>query len=147
MGKRTSAWLLSVVVVAGCSGAVLKDGSGAATGDDLTSVGGTTKEVDWDSFVYVAPGADVPAIQAAIAKQVKSSLGSLREIGIGIEDRGALHNLDPAGWTRDTLNVVDSGGHVTGSVQRVRYHYTDTALVQKGHDPGAAFSFTMLFGD
>ena len=147
MRKRTSAWLLSVVVVAGCSGAVLKDGSGAATGDDLTSVGGTTKEVDWDSFVYVAPGADVPAIQAAIAKQVKSSLGSLREIGIGIEDRGALHNLDPAGWTRDTLNVVDSGGHVTGSVQRVRYHYTDTALVQKGHDPGAAFSFTMLFGD
>ena len=89
----------------------------------------------------------MPTIQAAIARQVKSSLGSLREIGIGIADRGALHNLDPSGWTRDTVAVVDTSGHTTGSVQRVRYHYSDTALVQKGQDPGAAFSFTMLFGD
>jgi hypothetical protein len=147
MGERASGWLLSVLLVAGCSGAVLKDGSGGEQGDDLTSVGGTTKQIDWDGFVYVAGDADVGAIQAVIAKQVKSSLGSLREVGIGIADRGALHNLDPAGWTRDTLAVVDTGGHTTGSVQRVRYHYGDTALVQKGHDPGAAFSFTMLFGD
>ena len=48
--------------------------------------------------------ADVATIQAAIARQVKSSLGALREVGIGIEDRGALHNLDPAGWMRDTLD-------------------------------------------
>src|SRR5689334_13296547 len=106
--------LLSVLAVAGCSGTVLKDGSGATNGEDLTSVGGTTKQLDWDSFVYVAPGADVPTIQAAIAKQVKSSLGALRELGIGIEDRGALHNLDPAGWVRDTPSVIDASGHTTG---------------------------------
>ncbi|HWE27714.1 MAG TPA: hypothetical protein VHB97_06905 [Polyangia bacterium] len=147
MRMLASGWLLSVLWVAGCSGAVLKHGNGGESGDDLTSVGGTTKQVDWDSFVYVGGDADVPTIQAAIAKQVKSSLGALREIGIGIEDRGALHNLDPAAWTRDSLNVVDTSGHTTGSVQRVRYHYTDTALVQNGPDPGAAFSFTMLFGD
>jgi hypothetical protein len=142
-----SGWLLSVLVVTGCSGSVLKDGNSTESGDDLTSIGGTTKQIDWDSFVYVSTSADVPTIQAAVAKQVKSSLGSLREIGIGIEDRGALHNLDPATWTRDTVAVVDTSGHTTGNVQRVRYHYTDTALVQKGHDPGAAFSFSMLFGD
>src|SRR5438067_959667 len=142
-----SGWLLSVLWVAGCSGAVLKDGNGAESGDDLTSVGGTTKQIDWDSFVYVAGDADVATIQAAVAKQVKSSLGALREIGIGIADRGALHNLDPATWTRDSVNVIDAGGPATGSVQRVRYHYRDTALVQNGHDPGAAFSFTLLFGD
>jgi hypothetical protein len=147
MRIAASGWLLCVLGVAGCSGAVLKDGNGAESGDDLTSIGGTTRQIDWDSFVYVAGDADVPTIQSAIARQVKSSLGALRELGIGIEDRGALHNLDPATWTRDTLNVVDTGGHTTGSVQRVRYHYTDTALVQNGHDPGAAFSFTMLFGD
>ncbi|HEX9104741.1 MAG TPA: hypothetical protein VF997_21165, partial [Polyangia bacterium] len=142
-----SGGLATVLLVAGCSGTVLKDGNGATAGDDLTSVGGTTKQIDWDSFVYVAGDADVPTIQAAIAKQVKSSLGALRELGIGIADRGALHNLDPAGWTRDTLAVVDSSGHTTGSVERVRYHYSDTALVQSGQDPGAAFGFTMLFGD
>ena len=147
MRMTVSGWLLSGLVVAGCSGTVLKDGSGATSGEDLTSVGGTTRQLDWDSFVYVVPSADVATIQAAIAKQVKSSLGALRELGIGIEDRGALHNLDPAGWVRDTPNVVDGSGRTTGSVLRVRYHYSDTALVQKGHDPGAAFSFTMLFGD
>ena len=31
--------LLGVLVVAGCSGTVLKDGSGATPGEDLTSVG------------------------------------------------------------------------------------------------------------
>jgi hypothetical protein len=143
--RRASGWILILLAVGGCSGAV--SGGGKEHGDDLTSVGGNTRQIDWDSFVYVAPAADVPTIQAAIAKQVKSSLGALREIGIGISDRGALHNLDPAGWTRDTLDVVDSSGHVTGSVQRVRYHYGDTALVDKTQDPGGATNFVMLFGD
>ena len=58
-----------------------------------------------------------------------------------------MHNLDPATWTRDTVAVVDGGGNTTGSLERVRYHYSDTALVDKTEDPGAAFSFTMLFGD
>ncbi len=147
MRAVASGWLLGVLVVAGCSGVAVHGDGSAGQGDDLTSVGGTTKQLDWDSFVYVGGDADVPTIQAAIATQVKSSLGALREIGIGIADRDALHNIDPAGWTRDTLAVVDTSGNTTGSVQRVRYHYSDTALVQNGHDPGAAFSFTMLFGD
>src|SRR3954451_25144058 len=104
--ERASGWLLSVLWVlagAGCSGTVPKVGSEAEQGDHLTSVGGTTKQIDWDSFVYVVPNADVPTVQAAIARQVKSSLGALRELGIGVSDRGALHNLDPAGWTRATV--------------------------------------------
>jgi hypothetical protein len=147
MRQATRGWLLGVLVFTGCSGAVLKSGGGGDDSADLTSVGGTTKQLDWDSFVYVTPDADTATIQAAIARQVKSSLGSLREVGIGISDRGALHNLDPAAWTRDTLAVVDTAGHTSGSLVRVRYHYSDTALVQKTSDPGAAVSFTMLFGD
>src|SRR5947209_4722064 len=100
MRERASGWLVGVLVVAGCASAVPKVGSDGEHGDDLTSVGGTTKQIDWDSFVYVTPTADVATIQATIARQVKSSLGALREVGIGIEDRAALHNLDPAGWTR-----------------------------------------------
>jgi hypothetical protein len=140
--KRT---LVLFVMLGGCAGTV--ESQPATAGDDLTSVGGTAKQIDWDSFVYVDTGADDDAIETAIARQVKSSLGALRERSIGISDRGALHNLDPAGWTRDTLNVVDPSGALTRQVTRVRYHYTDTALVAKAQDPGAAFSFTMLAGD
>src|SRR4051812_28855612 len=119
----------------------------AGTGDDLTSVGGTAKTIDWDSFVYAAPGDDDGAIQRAIARQVKSSLGALREKSIGISDLNAQHNLDPRAWKREPLTLVDASGKPMGSVVRVRYHYTDTALVGKKTDPGAAVSFTMLFGD
>src|SRR5689334_11741594 len=116
MRRLASGWLLGILAVTGCAGGVPKQDIGGEHGDDLTSVGGTTKQIDWDSFVYVAADANVAAIQAAIARQVKSSLGSLREIGIGISDRAALHNLDPAGWTRATLNVVDKSGAVSGAV-------------------------------
>ena len=148
MRHLTSACLSVALALAGCSSSVLKDGTLQQRDDDLTSVGGTARQIDWDSFVYVAAGADTGTIQQVIARQVKSSLGALREVGIGISDRGALHNLDPAGWTRDVLNVVDAAnGHVTGVVQRVRYHYTDTALVDKTQDPGGAVNLTLLFGD
>ncbi|MDB4967210.1 MAG: hypothetical protein JWN44_2899 [Myxococcales bacterium] len=148
MRQRPTACLLFVLALAGCSAGVLKDGTAQVRDDDLTSVGGVTKQIDWESFVYVATDADAGVVQQVIARQVKSSLGSLRELGIGISDRGALHNLDPAGWTRELVNVIDaSTGRATGPVQRVRYHYRDTALVQKSQDPGAAVSFTMLFGD
>ncbi len=142
-----SGWFLMFLAAGGCSGAVLTNGNSKEGGDDLTSVGGSAKQIDWDSFVYVAGDADVGTIQSVIARQVKSSLGALREVGVGISDRGALHNLDPAGWSRDTVSVVDTTGHTSGTLQRVRYHYSDTALVSKTQDPGASFSFVMLFGD
>src|SRR5207249_6122698 len=56
----------------------------AGAGDDLTSVGGTPKTIDWDSFVYASPQDDDAAIQRNIQRQVKSSLGALREKSIGI---------------------------------------------------------------
>src|SRR5262245_56873061 len=72
----------------------------AGAGDDLTSVGGTPKTIDWDSFVYASPQDDDGVIGRAIARQVKSSLGALREKSIGISDLNAEHNLDPRGWKR-----------------------------------------------
>ena len=147
MRELASGWLLLVLAAGGCSGPLLKDGTGSARGDDLTSVGGNTRRIEWDGFVYVAPDADVATAQSVIARQVKSSLGALREAGLGISDRAALHNLDPASWIRDGVQVVDPTGHRTGSLQRIRYHYSDTALVDKTQDPGAAVDLTLLFGD
>ena len=137
--------LLSFTACAGPSGAPAT--TPGQSGDDLTSVGGNAKTLEWDAFVYADPSADDATLQAIIARQVKSSLGSLREISIGISDRGASHNLDPAGWTRDLVDIVDKTGATVGRALRVRYHYKDTALVAKNADPGAAFTFTVLVGD
>src|SRR6476646_12189017 len=116
---RIGIWL---VALAGCSGATVQ-----GTNGELTSVGGTAQTITWDGFVYVDPVADDPTIQAVIARQVKSALGALREKSIGISDRGALHNLDPAGWTREPLTVVDPRtGDEQARVVRVRYHYADS---------------------
>jgi hypothetical protein len=143
---RTTQSLLLACLLAGCTGSPSSPNGGA--GDDLTSIGGNVAQIDWDSFVYVDPSADDPTIQSVIALQVKSSLGALRELSVGIEDRGALHNLDPATWKRDTLNVVDPAtGALQRQVVRVRYHYTDTALVAKSARLGTQPSFTLLFGD
>lgn len=141
----TRASLFLSLALAGCIGA--PQGTTSNT-DDLTSVGGTPKLIAWDSFVYVDPAADVATIQGVIRKQVKSSLGALRERTIGIADRDARSNLDPASWTRELLDVADPrDGRVVRKTLRVRYHYTDTALVGKNADPGASFSFNMLAGD
>jgi hypothetical protein len=138
--------LFLALLLAGCAGST--HSTSASQGDDLTSVGGNVAQINWDSFVYVDPSADDPTIQAVIARQIKSSLGALRQISIGIEDRAAQHNLDPAGWVRDTLNVVDPRtGAVQSQLVRVRYHYSDTALVGKTANVGGQPSFTLLFGD
>jgi hypothetical protein len=119
-----------------------------AARDDLTSVGGTAQSIGWDGFVYVPSGADTQTVQAAIALQVKSALGALREQSIGIEDRGALHNLDPAAWLRETLTVAGAPTSSTPlTLDRVRYHYADTALVANGTARGSTVTLTLLFGD
>jgi hypothetical protein len=136
---------LLLLALAGCAGVGPTTGSQT---DELTSVGGTPKKIDWDAFVYVDPSANDDTIKWTIRRQVKSSLGALRERTIGIADRDARSNLDPAGWTREPLDVVDpQGGSVVRRLLRVRYHYTDTALVGKTADPGASLSFTLLAGD
>jgi hypothetical protein len=110
--------------------------------DNLTSVDGAAYVIDFDSFVDVAPGAPDDAAKAAIHRELKSALGALREQGIGIEDRDAQDNLAAAQLARHTFAIA--GG---GSVDRVTFHYHDTALVEKGHEPTGPIQLTMLYGD
>ncbi len=115
--------------------------------DDLTSASGVEYVLEFDSFVYVAADADDGAIRWQIQRQVKSALGALREVEIGIQDRDATHNLDPADWVRRPLTVVDAGGNPTDALQRVTYHYRDTALVAADRIPSGPLPLTLLFGD
>lgn len=126
--------------------ACLAPGDGASGDRELTSVEGSEHVIEWDGFVYVPYGASDDHIRWEIQRQIKSSLGALREVGIGIKDRDAQRNLDPAGWTRTTLTVVD-GGAPAETLERVTYRYTDTALVDDDEGHGSTVPLTLLFGD
>jgi hypothetical protein len=120
--------LLRLACIASLLSACVDVEPGSA-GDELTSVEGAELAIEWESFVYVPAGASDDEARRAVQRQVKSALGALRELGIGIQDRDARSNLDASGWARTRLDVVDAGGATAGAVDRVTYHYRDVALV------------------
>lgn len=143
MSGYRSAWVLALWCAAGC--AAFEDA--APGGSELTSVEGAEHTIEYDSFVYVAPGASDAAVQDAVRRQIKSSLGALRERGIGVLDRDARSNLDPSGWVRTPLQVIDADDAVVGEVERVTFHYRDTAVVERDRIPGGPITLPLLAGD
>lgn len=131
--------LANLGLLPGCA-TQAQDGS-----DDLTSATGSEKRIDWQGYVYVAPGADDATIQKVIQRQVKSAIGALRAPEIGLQDRDALHSVDPKAWTREPLTVLDAG-KPSGQVQRIRYKYSDVALVRK-KTTALQQPVALLFGD
>jgi hypothetical protein len=134
--------LALLLLLAGCIDP-LEDG---ASGDELTSAEGLEFTIEWDGFVYVPRGADDGTVKWHVQRQIKSSLGALRELGIGIKDRDAHEFLATTTVARTPLAVVD-GTTTTAEIDRVTYHYRDTALVDKDQVPGGPFDLTLLFGD
>jgi len=114
--------------------------------EDLTSASAKERRISWSSFVYVAPGSGDDVIRAAIQKQVKSAIGAFRKPEIAIQDRDALSNLDPAKWIKDELEVVGADQKVTGKILRVRYNYSDVALIRL-KNTAVEQPIALLFGD
>jgi hypothetical protein len=138
--------LLLALFVAPFLGGCAADPTETTSPDDLTSVEGVAYTIDFDAFVDVPVGAGDDEVRGAIHRQLKSALGALRERGIGVADRDAQRNLAGATLARATLSVITDGA-VTGQVDRVRYHYTDTALVDEDRLPTGPVTLTLLFGD
>jgi hypothetical protein len=136
--------LVFSLALAACVGP-LDDWRGGS--DPITSVEGSEFTIDYDSFVYVPAGADDDHVRWQIQRQVKSSLGALREVGIGVLDRDAERNLDPSGWTRTPLTVVEADGAPAEAIERVTFHYHDAALVEDDDSPSGPLQLSLLFGD
>ena len=143
---RSSSVPFLLAALAALPAVACTDPDDASTGDDLTSVHGLEHTIDFDAFVDVASGASDDVVRGAIHRQLKSALGALRERGIGVADRDAQRNLAAANLVRSSVDVV-SGGATVGRVDRVRYHYRDTALVERGRVPTGPIDLTLLFGD
>lgn len=134
---------LAILLGSGCT-SLWSDGS---DGRDLTSVEGAEYVIEYEGFVYVPVGADDDQARWQIQRQIKSSLGALRERKIGVRDRDARSNLDATTWTRTTLEVVDDDGQVVDTVDRVTYHYRDVAVVDRDEAPTGPLALPLLFGD
>lgn len=135
-------WAVVLMAVGACTPSE-QDG---ASSDDLTSLEGAEYQIQYDAFVYVDRHADDDAIRWAVARQIKSSLGALRERGIGVLDRDARTNLEASTWVRTPLTVVDAGGGAE-DLLRVTYRYRDTALVDRDRRPQGPIELTLLAGD
>jgi hypothetical protein len=116
-------------------------------GKEDSSASARVEQIEWDGVVYVSPGTNDAAALDAVKRQVKSALGAvLHSPGISLRDRDARSSVDPAKFQRQTLEIIGSDGASHGSVDRVRYHYHDLALVPKTYK-STTFSITELFGD
>lgn len=123
------------------------DGSSTSI-DDLTGTSAEERPVTFTSYVYVDPAASDGDIATAIAREIKTALGALRDTKVAFDDRGAQSNVDPSKWTRTLVDVYDPSTLAkSGQVLKVTYPYSDKAVVTKSLDAQSAIDFTMLAGD
>ena len=123
--------------------------SDATSADDhLTGANSAQRGFHFQSYVYVPTTASDQDIQTAIARQVKSGIGALRQPEVSMNDRDSQHNLDPSKWTRQTMTVVDPANpSSTSQILKVTYPYDDVAVVTNSLASTSAVSYTMLAGD
>src|SRR5438128_2201384 len=119
MAFRHALPLLRIAAVAGCS--TSSDGSEGAD-NDLTGTTSAERAIHFEGQVFVAPDANDDAIKTAIAREVKTAIGALRQPMVSINDRGAHANLDQTKWTKRVVTLKEADSR-TSQVTRVTYKY------------------------
>ncbi|HSQ67195.1 MAG TPA: hypothetical protein VLM85_28455, partial [Polyangiaceae bacterium] len=144
MSTRLALVSLTCIALATACSAASSEESG---GSDLTGTTSVERPVSFQSYVYADPNASDPDIQTDIARQIKTSLGALRDTKVAFDDRGAQSNLDPSKWTRSLVDVLDPATqNRTGQVLKVAFTYSDKAVVTQSLTQSAV-DFVMLAGD
>ena len=142
---RLACVALAVLPLA-CSSSGESDATSA--GDHLTGANSAQRGFHFQSYLYAPTTASDHDIQIAIARQVKSGIGALRQPEVSMNDRDSQHNLDPSKWTRQVMTVVDPANpSSTSQVLKVTYPYDDVAVVSNSLASTSAVSYTMLAGD
>lgn len=124
------------------------DGEGASSADDDQLTGTTSAErpIHFEGIVYLRDGASDDDIRGAIAREVKTAIGALRQPMVSINDRAARSNL--SNWTKQTMTVVDPANPAsTWNVTKVTYKYDDRAVVTNTLSTRSAVDFTVLADD
>jgi hypothetical protein len=111
------------------------EGDGAGSDEALTGTTGVERGIHFEGTVIVPESASDDAIRTAIARQVKSAIGALRDPRVSLNDRAARSNLN--NWTKQVAN----------GYAKVTYKYDDRAVVTKTLSSRSTIDLTMLAGD
>ena len=122
------------------------DETSSSSDEDLTSLTGAPRTLVFDGYVDVAPSTSDAQILSAVRRQTQSAFGALRTANIGVADR-ELKDVDASTFRKETLSVVDGQGKVTGSIERVAYRYTTTAVVPKAQANQSSAPLAVLVGN
>ena len=95
---------ISLACVAALGLAACSDGA-SSSNDDLTGTSSVERPVSFTSYVYVDPSASDGDIATAVAREIKTSLGALRETKVAVDDRGAQSHVDPSKWAGTLFDV------------------------------------------
>jgi hypothetical protein len=145
---RFAALLGLPLALAACSVPATEVDDGRASGGDDSLTGTTSVEraIHFEGYVYVPVASSDDVIRTAIAREVKTAIGALRQPKVSINDRAARSNLDPAKWSKVALKVRDASGSESG-ILKVTYRYDDRAVVSNSLASKSTVDFTVLADD
>lgn len=131
---------------AGVTGCNIEDPG--TTDDDLTSNTARERAMTFEGYVYVDANASDYTILAAVKAQTKSAFGALRNAEIGANNR-ELGDVDAKSFVKENVTVVDPKNPAAGgkAMMRVRYRYTDRALVPISMSTRGAVSLALMNGN
>jgi hypothetical protein len=130
-----------------CSAASDAGSDDDTTEDALTSLTARARTLKFDAYVYVSANAQDYEILSAIKHQNQSAFGALRTADIGVNSR-ELKDVDPATFVKSQVKVIDTSkpGDVGKTMMRVKYRYTDNALVPKSMATRSGLTLAVLAG-
>lgn len=115
------------MMVAACGGTVEPEPQ--ETEDDLTSLTARSRELRFESVVYVEVDASEREIVSAAQEQTRTAFGALQHEEIAVNDR-ELRTIDPATFVKREVNLVDGPDDPNPwPMLEVRYTYIDKAVV------------------
>ena len=116
--------------------------------NELTSNTALARTLKFQGVVYVATDATGADIVAAVHHQTQSAFGALRTAKVGVNSR-ELKDIDVKSFVKTKVAVVDAANPTAAAqpMLRVKYTYTDTALVPKTMARRSAISLAMLGTD
>lgn len=116
--------------------------------DDLTSVTARSRSLAFDGYVYVSANASDSEILSAVRSQTQTAFGALRTAEIGVNNR-ELKAVDVKTFTKTKVTVIDTANpSLPGTpMLKVRYRYTDNAVVPKSMAKRSAIGLAVMSPD
>ncbi len=116
--------------------------------DEITGANAVARTLTVQGYVYVEPTASAATILEAVRRQTRTMFGPLRNLRIGLDDR-EVRSVDPQTFRRENVSVVDVDhrGVAARPMVRVRYSYSDRAVVTTDLASRRSIATTALFSN